>query len=101
MRQSETELKVLGLSKEYPGVEVCIAHPGVITNSTSLSRVIIGAAFGVVNVFTRAMPNIHLDELSAAVLDLTVSGFDKTIVSNNEMVSRGQSILKKQEASNH
>ncbi|PWY73033.1 hypothetical protein BO70DRAFT_364783 [Aspergillus heteromorphus CBS 117.55] len=90
----ETELMVLHLPAEYPGVEVCIAQPGVVVNSTSVSRAVVASLFRVVNTFTRSIPNIHRAELSAAVLDLAVKGFDKETVTNTELVCRGQAALK-------
>ncbi|KAJ6171709.1 hypothetical protein N7470_000776 [Penicillium chermesinum] len=90
----ETELMVLKFPEEYPNIDICIAQPGVIVNSTTLSRAMVAAVFRVINTFTRAIPNIHREELSAAVLDLIVTGFDKDRVGNSELVDRGQKALK-------
>lgn len=85
---------VRNLPAEYPEVEICIAQPGVVVNSTSLGRAMLASTFRVVNVFTRAIPNIRREELSAAVLDLAVKGFNKEVVKNNELVRIGQTALK-------
>ncbi|KGO46098.1 hypothetical protein PEX1_064980 [Penicillium expansum] len=90
----ETELMVIKFPAQYPGVEICIAQPGVVVNSTSFGRSVLASAFRVVNSFTRAIPNIHRQELSAAVLDLAVKGFDQETVKNNDLVRRGQEVLK-------
>ncbi|KAJ5910078.1 hypothetical protein N7504_004721 [Penicillium tannophilum] len=97
----ETELMVLKLPSEYPGVEICIAQPGVVVNSTSFGRSVLASTFRVVNTFTRAIPNIHRRELSAAVLDLAVKGFDQETVKNNDLVRRGQAVLKEKAESKH
>lgn len=85
---------VIKFPAQYPGVEICIAQPGVVVNSTSFGRSVLASAFRVVNSFTRAIPNIHRQELSAAVLDLAVKGFDQETVKNNDLVRRGQEVLK-------
>ncbi|KAJ5804577.1 uncharacterized protein N7518_000880 [Penicillium psychrosexuale] len=90
----ETELMVIKLPEEYPGVEICIAQPGVVVNSTTFGRSVLASVFHVLNAFTRAIPNIDRQELSAAVLDLAVKGFDQETVKNNDLVRRGQAVLK-------
>ena len=85
---------VIEFPKEYPGVEICIAQPGVVVNSTPFGRSILASVFHVLNTFTRAIPNIDREELSAAVLDLAVKGFDQETVKNNDLVRRGQAVLK-------
>ncbi|KAJ5752269.1 hypothetical protein N7520_009186 [Penicillium odoratum] len=97
----ETELMVLKFPNDYPGVQVCIAQPGVVVNSTSFGRSVVASAFRVVNTFTRAIPNIHRQELSAAVLDLAVNGFDQETVKNNDLVRRGQTVLKQNGMAKH
>lgn len=92
---------VLKFPAEYPGVEICIAQPGVVVNSTSFGRSVLASTFRVVNTFTRAIPNIHRRELSAAVLDLAVKGFDQETVKNNDLVRRGQAVLKQKAESKH
>ncbi|KAL4780053.1 hypothetical protein BJX76DRAFT_364626 [Aspergillus varians] len=91
----ETELMVIQFPGEYPGVDICIAQPGVVVNSTSFGRSVLALVFRVVNTFTRAIPNIHRQELSAAVLDLAMKGFDQETVKNNDLVRRGQAALKR------
>ncbi|KAI1837498.1 hypothetical protein DTO006G1_2976 [Penicillium roqueforti] len=90
----ETELMVIKLPEEYPGVEICIAQPGVVVNSTTFGRSVLASVFHVLNAFTRTIPNIDREELSAAVLDLAVKGFDQETVKNNDLVRLGQAVLK-------
>ncbi|KAJ5893426.1 hypothetical protein N7495_005117 [Penicillium taxi] len=97
----ETELMVIKFPQEYLGVEICIAQPGVIVNSTSFGRSVLASIFRLVNTFTRAIPNIHRQELSAAVLDLAIKGFDQETVKNNDLVHRGQAVLKQKAGSKH
>ncbi|EKV06860.1 NAD(P)-binding domain [Penicillium digitatum] len=95
----ETELMVINFPTEYPGVDICIAQPGVVVNSTSFGRSVLASVFRIVNIFTRAIPNIHREELSAAVLDLAVKGLDQETVKNNDLVRRGQAVLKRKAGS--
>jgi hypothetical protein len=80
---------------QYEGTKVCIAHPGVVTSSTTWTRTVLGSIFGVVNLFTRAFPNVSQSELAAAALDRAINGFDKETLSNNDLVRIGQSVLQK------
>ncbi|KAJ5785554.1 uncharacterized protein N7503_010766 [Penicillium pulvis] len=91
----ETENMVRKFPTQYGGTEVCIAHPGVVTNSTTWLRSLLASTFSVVNLFTRALPNVSRDELAAAVLNQAIHGFDKETLSNNDLVRIGQSTLRK------
>jgi hypothetical protein len=92
---------VLKFRAEREGVEVCIAQPGVVTNSTTWSRAALASLFRVINVFTRAIPNVNRRELSAAVLNQAVHGFDKETLSNADLVRLGQAALQAKEAPRH
>ncbi|OQE13685.1 hypothetical protein PENFLA_c044G03819 [Penicillium flavigenum] len=48
-----TELMVLKFPTEKDGVEVCIARPGVIANSSAWSRALVANLFRIVNLFGR------------------------------------------------
>jgi len=95
--QCKTELMVLKFPAEHEGVEVCIAQPGVVTNSTTWSRAALASLFGVVNVFTRAFPNVNRRELAAAVLNQAVRGFDKETLSNADLARLGHAALQAKE----
>lgn len=90
---------VLKFPAENEGVEVCIAQPGVIANSTTWSRALVANIFRVFNSVGRPFPNIHRSELAAAVLDQALNGFKKETLMNNELVNIGQKALKSQRAS--
>ncbi|KAJ5464213.1 hypothetical protein N7475_007348 [Penicillium sp. IBT 31633x] len=81
-----TELTVLRFRTEKDGVEVCIAQPGVITNSTTWSRALVANICRIINIFGRPFPNVHRSELAAAVLEQVMNGFEKEILSNADLV---------------
>lgn len=81
---------MLKLPADHDGVEVCIAQPGMVTNSTTWSWAILSSAFRVANVFTRAIPNVSRSELATAVLDQAIHGFEKETLSNADLVRLGQ-----------
>lgn len=93
--QGVTEHKVLAFPTEHEGVEVCIAQPGVITNSTSWSRAALASLFRVTNIFTRVFPNVSREQLAAAVLDLAMQGWEKDTLSNADLVRLGLAALGK------
>ncbi|KAJ5948603.1 hypothetical protein N7454_001910 [Penicillium verhagenii] len=86
----ETENMVLQFPTQYEGAQVCIAQPGVVTNSKTWPRAVLASLFSVVNVFTRAIPNITRSELSAAALNQAIYGFDKETLLNNDLIRIGQ-----------
>ena len=92
--QGETEHRVLALPAEHERVEVCVAQPGVVTNSTTWSRAALACLFRVTNIFTRAFPNISRSELAAVVLDQAIRGFEKDTLSNADLVQLGLAALK-------
>ncbi|KAJ5610742.1 hypothetical protein N7510_007461 [Penicillium lagena] len=89
----ETELMVLKFPQEYERVEVCIAQPGVVTNSTTWSRATLGALCRVINVFWRVFPTIDREELSKAVLNQVMQRFDRERLSNDSLVRLGKPAL--------
>ncbi|KAJ5947194.1 hypothetical protein N7466_000209 [Penicillium verhagenii] len=86
----ETENMVLQFPTQYEGVQVCIAQPGVVTNSKTWPRAVLASLFSVVNLFTRVIPNVTRSQLSAAVLNQAIYGFDKETLLNNDLVRIGQ-----------
>ncbi|PYI00608.1 hypothetical protein BO78DRAFT_434274 [Aspergillus sclerotiicarbonarius CBS 121057] len=96
--RGETELMVLDFPKTYKDVEVCIAKPGAITNSTSWFKVVVGSIFSVLNLFTRAIPNVHLSEVAASLLNQAVQGFEQETLDNNDLVRIGQKELREERA---
>ncbi|KAF7561478.1 hypothetical protein G7046_g2654 [Stylonectria norvegica] len=93
LMRGETEKIVLAFPTEYEGVEVCVVHPGVVTNSTTWSRAALASVLSVTNVLTRAIPNVRRKELAAAVLGQVVQGFEKESLSNADLVRLGHAAL--------
>lgn len=79
---------------EKEGVEVCIARPGVIANSTTWSRTLVVNLFRIINRFGRTLPNIQRSELAAAVLNQVMDGFEKETLLNADLVRLGRRELK-------
>ncbi|KAJ5677174.1 uncharacterized protein N7477_002807 [Penicillium maclennaniae] len=88
--RSRTEAMVRKLPEEYQGIEVCVARPGMITSSNTWARAAMASAFSATNFFTRAIPNVTLEEVSSAVLNQIVNGFEKEVLSNADLVRLGQ-----------
>lgn len=95
--QGETEHMVLDLPKQYKDVEVCIPHPGVVTNSTTWGRAVLASVLKTTNAitFNNGPPNVTRSQLAAAVLEQAVSGFEKQMLTNNDLVRIGTAALKK------
>ena len=84
---------MLAFPAEHKGVEICIAQPGVITNSTTWSRAALASLFRVTNIFTRAFPNISRKQLAAAALAQAVGGIEKDTLSNADLLRLGLAAL--------
>lgn len=84
---------VLKFPAENESVEVCIAQPGVIANSTTWSRALVANIFRVINLIGRPFPNIH----RSALLNQAVNGFEKETLLNADLVRIGHEALKDQE----
>lgn len=80
--------------QEYQGVDVCIARPGLVTNSATWARASVNFMFRLTNTLTRAVSNITQEELVAAVLSQTVNGFEQEALPNAELVRLGQAALR-------
>jgi hypothetical protein len=85
---------VLDFPTDKTEVEVCIAQPGVIANSTTWSRALVANLFRVTNLIGRPFPNIHRSELAAAVLSQAVTGIEKETLLNADLLRLGQKALK-------
>lgn len=95
--QGETEHMVQALSKLHKDVEVCIPHPGVITNSTTWWRAALATMFKITNAitFNAGFPNIDRSQLAAAILEQAVRGFEKQMLSNGDLVRLGTAAASK------
>ncbi|KZN94472.1 hypothetical protein EN45_046690 [Penicillium chrysogenum] len=88
--QCNTELMVLKFPTEKEGVEVCIARPGVIANSSTWSRALVANLFRIVNLFGQPLPYVQRSQLAAALLSQVMDGFEKQTLSNADLVRIGQ-----------
>ena len=84
---------MLAFPTEHDGVEVCIAQPGVVTNSTTWSRAALASLFRVINIFTSVFPNVGRKQLAAAALDRAMRGFEKDTLTNAELLRLGNAAL--------
>jgi len=80
---------------EHKEVDVHIVRPGMVWSSITFWRRAQANVFRAMNVFTRAIPNISRTELSAAILDQVVHGFEKEDLSNADLVRIGGAALEK------
>ncbi|RYP61450.1 hypothetical protein DL770_009791 [Monosporascus sp. CRB-9-2] len=78
---------------EHKEVDVHIVRPGMVLSSIAFWRSVQANMFRAANALTRAIPNINRTELSAAILDQAVRGFEKEALSNADLGShrRGSS----------
>ena len=76
------------------GVEVCIARPGVIANSTAWSKGLVANLFRIINRFGRTLPSIQRSELAGALLKQAMDGFEKRTLLNADLVRLGRRELK-------
>lgn len=81
---------VLALAAEHDGTEVCFAHPGVVTSTSTYGRAAAESLFRFTNMFTRAIPNVTRVEIAKAVLGQVVGGFEKEVLTNADLVRLGQ-----------
>lgn len=95
--QAQTEQNVLALAKEHDGVEVCLAHPGIITSSTTWAMKAVQGMLSIPNAIGRPalLYNVSTSQVAAAVLNQAVHGFEKGVLSNNDMVRIGDEALRK------
>ncbi|KAI0181764.1 putative nucleoside-diphosphate-sugar epimerase [Hypoxylon sp. FL1284] len=70
--RGDTETKVLALAKELD-VEVTVAKPGLVVAPGDMLK----SALGTVMKWTIGLPHITTVDLSAAMLDQVINGFDK------------------------
>jgi len=83
------------LGVEHKEIDVHIVRPGMVWAPMTFWRTAHANAFRVTNLITRAIPNISRAELSAAILDQVVHGFEREDFSNADLVCIGGAALKK------
>ncbi|KAL7624649.1 hypothetical protein AAE478_006219 [Parahypoxylon ruwenzoriense] len=73
LMRGETENQVLALAKELDEVEACVAKPGLIVAQGEILKSIAATMMG----WVADIPGINLVDLSTAMLDQVINGFDK------------------------
>lgn len=96
--QRETELQLQEFSDSNANIEICIARPGVVTNSTTWGRAALASLLQLTNHFSRAIPNVGRSELAAAILSQILHGFSGEMLSNVDLVGIGQEALRAKES---
>jgi hypothetical protein len=96
--QRETELQLQEFSDSNANIEICIARPGVVTNSTTWGRAALASLLQLTDHFSRAIPNVGRSELAAAILSQILHGFSGEILSNVDLVGIGQEALRAKES---
>jgi ribosomal protein L5 len=72
-------------------MQACVAKPGLISPA---NIGIIRQAFQGIGNALFGLPHISIVEMAAAILDQTLHGFNKEVLSNEELTMVGQSALK-------
>ncbi|KAI1769312.1 hypothetical protein GGR53DRAFT_473857 [Hypoxylon sp. FL1150] len=84
LMRGDAEEKILRYAVESNGaVESCVAKPGLIDGPSQERRIVPG------------VPNIHLSEAAAGLLEQVINGFEKDTLRNDDMVRIGQEALTK------
>ncbi|KAG9254033.1 putative nucleoside-diphosphate-sugar epimerase [Emericellopsis atlantica] len=92
--RGETENMVRQIAEQYHGkVQVCIARPGIVTSDATYTRAFWGSAVRTLN----PVANVSRDELAAAMVDQVVNGFDKKVLANADLKTRGREVLTQQD----
>lgn len=81
------------LPEEYKDIEICVARPGLVTSSATWARAAMASMLSAANLFTQAIPNVAVEELSTAVLDQVIAGFEKETLSNADLGRLGKAAL--------
>ena len=82
--------------RDHKEVEVQIVRPGMILSSITSWRALQASMIRASSYITTAVVNIDRAELSAALLDQVMHGFEKEILSNADMVRIGSSVMGKE-----
>ena len=81
---------VLEYCSKHAGIEVCVAKPGIITSSITVTRAAISAIYSFTNVFTNSLMNISRKDCAAALLHQVVHGFEKETLGNADLLRIGR-----------
>lgn len=91
-QQGQTEKLVQEFGRDHKEVEVQIVRPGVVLSTINTWRTLQASMIRASSCITSAVANIDRAELSAALLDQVMHGFEKDILSNADLVRIGGSV---------
>lgn len=87
--QGEAESLVLEFARKSGGaVEACIAKPGIINSPEKPKPMLQRAFFSLIG-----LPSVQVSEISAALIDQVVNGFEKDTLVNADLARIGQKAL--------
>lgn len=78
--------------RDHKEVEVQIVRPGMVLSSINTWRTLQASMIRATSYITSAVAKIERAELSAALLDQAMHGFEKDILSNADLVRIGASV---------
>ncbi|GAW14980.1 hypothetical protein ANO14919_043880 [Xylariales sp. No.14919] len=98
LMRGEAETRILKCAQESKGtVEACVVKPGLIEDSSKTGM--LTKAVRSVGTAVLGLPKVDLQEISAALLDQVINGFDKDTLENEDLVRIGQRSLTEQRSS--
>lgn len=83
---------VQDFGREHKEVEVQIVRPGMILSYVNVWRTLHAGIIRASNYITTAIVNVDRADMSAALLDQVMHGFEKDILSNADLVRIGGSV---------
>ena len=90
LMRGETENRMLAFAAEHKdAMEACVAKPGLITAPGQYLKTIGATMLNLVGVF----PKIDVSEVSAAMLQQVISGWEKEPLENADLVRIGRQAL--------
>lgn len=90
VRQGKTETAVLALAKEHEAqLDACVVKPGLITAPNDFLKMAVACALW----WTVSLPSIGVREISTAMLNQSLFGFEKDTLENDDLLRLGESEL--------
>jgi hypothetical protein len=71
----------MAFANDHDGIEACVAKPGLMARA--------GSAYNFILKSTRVVPVASVEEVSRAMLKQVVSGFEKEVLENSDLVRLG------------
>ncbi|KAG7049732.1 putative nucleoside-diphosphate-sugar epimerase [Colletotrichum scovillei] len=88
--RGKTETAVLALAKEHEAqLDACVVKPGLITAPNDFLKMAVACALW----WTVSLPSIGVREISTAMLNQSLFGFEKDTLENDDLLRLGESEL--------